>query len=126
MGDPKGLDDPATEPPPYEVLCNDTFAVYPDMDASPSKAWMIHHRGEERVRRLFEMGFGKYPAEELYDLRADPHYMNNVAADPAYAQTRQHLAERLMAVLRQQEDPRVVESDCRFERPPFTDMKPLT
>ena len=69
MGDPRGMDDPTAEPPPYDQLCNDTFVVYPDMDAGPTKAWMIHHRGEEQVRRLFELGFGKFPAEELYDLR---------------------------------------------------------
>lgn len=120
-GDPRGLDDPDKEPPPYEQLCEDTFVVYPDMDAGPAKAWMVHHRGEEAVRRLFELGFGKFPAEELYDLREDPHYMNNVAADPAYEETRKQLAERLYGVLREQGDPRLVEEDCRFERAPFTD-----
>jgi uncharacterized sulfatase len=119
MGDPKGLDDPETEPPSYEDLCNSTFVAYPDMDASPTKAWMIHHRGEEQVAKLFEMGFGKFPAEELYDLRVDPHYMNNVVEDSAYADTRQELSDRLMNVLREQRDPRVVEGDCRFEKPPF-------
>ena len=37
------------------------------------------------------------PVEELYDLRQDPHEINNLAADPAY---RQHL-ERLRRVHRQ-------------------------
>jgi len=121
MGDPEGLDDPTTEPPSFDDLCNDTFVAYRDMDASPTKAWMIHHRAEERVRRLFEMGFGKFPAEELYDLRQDPHHLNNVAEDPAYEEARRQLADQLMEVLREQDDPRVVEPDCRFERPPFTD-----
>ena len=121
MGDPRGLDDPQAEPPDFDALCSDTFVAYPDMDAGPTKAWMIHHRGEEQVRRLFEIGFGKFPAEELYDLREDPHYMNNVVAEPAYEETRRQLAERLMAVLKEQNDPRVAEEDCRFERSPFTD-----
>jgi len=119
MGDPKGLDDPNTEPPSYDVLCNDTFIAYADMDASPSKAWMVHHRGEERVRRLFAMGFGKFPAEELYDLRIDPDYMHNVVQDPAYADVRQRLSDQLVDLLREQQDPRVVEEDCRYERPPY-------
>ena len=122
MGDPRGLDDPTTQPPPYDELCDDTRLVYPDMDASPTKAWMIHHRGEERVRKLFEIGFGKFPAEELYDLRVDPHYLNNVAEDAQYKEVRQQLSNQLMNVLTEQEDPRVVESDCRFERSPFTDI----
>ncbi|MBT5531461.1 sulfatase-like hydrolase/transferase, partial [Candidatus Poribacteria bacterium] len=122
MGDPKGLDDPATEPPSYDELANDTMIAYADLDAGPSKAWMVHHRGEASVRDLFAMGFGKFPAEELYDLAADPHYMTNVAGDPAHARTRQELSDRLMAVLRDQDDPRVVEDPCRYEQPPYTDV----
>jgi uncharacterized sulfatase len=121
MGDPMGLDDPDKEPPSYDELCNNTRIAYPDMDASPTKAWMIHHRAEEQVRNLFQIGFGKFPAEELYDLRVDPYYMNNVVDDPSYKGARQQLADQLMSVLREQEDPRVVEPDCRFERSPFTD-----
>ena len=121
MGDPKGLDDPATTPPSFDDLCNDTRVAYADMDASPTKAWMIHHRAEAQVRQLFEMGFGKFPAEELYDLRVDPHYLNNVIGDATYETVRQQLSDQLMTVLREQHDPRVVEPDCRFEQPPFTD-----
>lgn len=124
MGDPKGLDDPAAPPPPYDILCHNTFAAYADMDASPSKAWMIHHRGEERVKALYGMGFGKYPAEELYDLRHDPDHLRNLVTDPACAEIRRDLAARLYAVLREQGDPRVVEQPCRFERPPFTNPVP--
>jgi uncharacterized sulfatase len=122
MGDPKGLDDPTAAPPPYDELCDDTRLVYPDMDASPTKAWMIHHRAETQVQRLFEMGFGKFPAEELYDLRVDPHYLNNVAEDAQYREVRQQLSDQLTSVLTEQQDPRVVEPDCRFERSPFTDI----
>ena len=121
MGDPRGLDDPTAVPPPYEELCEDTWVAYADMDGSPSKAWMVHHRAEPEVQALFEMGFGKFPAEELYDLERDPHYLDNVAADPAYAAAREQLSSRLMAVLREQRDPRVTEPDCRFERSPYTD-----
>ena len=121
MGDPRGLDDPATVPPSYEELCENTQVAYADMDGSPSKAWMVHHRGEPEVRALFEMGFGKFPAEELYDLDRDPHYLDNVAGDAAYADAREHLSARLLAALREQRDPRVTEPDCRFERSPYTD-----
>ena len=121
MGDPVGLDDPTTKPPSFDDLCNNTMIAYPDMDASPTKAWMIHHRAEEQVCKLFQMGFGKFPAEELYDLRKDPYYLNNVVENPSYKEVRRQLADQLMVVLKEQEDPRVVESDCRFERSPFTD-----
>ncbi|NCO41303.1 MAG: hypothetical protein GW911_29600 [Armatimonadetes bacterium] len=109
MGDPKGLDDPNSSPPSYEELCEDTMVAYPDMDASPTKAWMIYHRGETDVAELFEKGFGRFPAEELYDLRVDPHHLRNAAADPAYACTLKELSAQLRNLLHLQRDPRVLE-----------------
>ena len=119
MGDPCGLDDPYAEAPDFDTLNNDTFAAYPDMDSSPTKAWMIHHRVKPEVRWLFELGFGKRPREELFDLRVDPDYLHNVAENPDYAGIRTALLEQLMQVLQEQDDPRVTETACRFEHPPY-------
>ena len=124
IGDPCGLDDPSTEAPSFEKLCNDTFAAYSDMDASPTKAWMILHRTEENVQELFRLGFGKRPKEELYDLRVDPHHMNNVAGDAAYSDIQEKLAAKLIQILRENNDPRVVEAQCRFEHEPFAGPLP--
>jgi arylsulfatase A-like enzyme len=123
-GDPHGLDDPNATPPPFEVLEHDVYFAYPDIDASPTKAWMIYHRAEAEVQNAFDLGFGKRPQEELYDLRADPHYMNNLAGDVAYTAPKQELHERLMALLREQKDPRVVEEPCRFEQDPYRGRDP--
>jgi arylsulfatase A-like enzyme len=124
MGDPQGLDDLQAAPPPYKDLAWQTRTAYPDLDASPTKAWMIYHRAEEAVRPLFDLGFGKRPAEELYDLRQDPYYMTNVAEDPAYAGAKEELSATLLKVLRDEQDPRVVEDPCRFEESPYAG--PLT
>ena len=119
MGDPKGLDDPATVPPSFEVLETNTIAAYADLDASPTKAWMIHHREDLDVEPLYDLAFGKRPREELYDLREDPDYMRNVAKDPAYANVRGDMEARLLAILAEQRDPRLMEQPCRFELEPF-------
>ncbi|MYA22074.1 MAG: sulfatase-like hydrolase/transferase, partial [Gemmatimonadetes bacterium] len=119
MGDPQGLDDLHAEAPSAEDLTGKTFIAYPDMDASPTKSYMILHRAEQDVQELFEIGFGKRPQEELYDLRVDPHYMNNIAADPEYDPIRKELSTTLMQILREQSDPRLVESPCRFEHAPY-------
>jgi N-sulfoglucosamine sulfohydrolase len=124
IGDPCGLDDPHAAAPSFEELSSNTFAAYADMDASPTKAWMIHHRAEEDVQVLFQLGFGKRPKEELYDLRIDPHHMNNVADDPAYSDDQKTLAAKLMHILRENNDPRLVESPCRFEHEPFAGPLP--
>jgi N-sulfoglucosamine sulfohydrolase len=125
MGDPKGLDDPHAETPSFEELSSHTYTAFADMDASPTKAWMIHHRMEEEVRAPFQLGFGKRPKEELYDLRVDRHYMNNVANDLAYRDIQEELAATLMQVLRENNDPRVVEAPCRFEHKPFAGPFPV-
>ncbi len=110
---------PSTEAPDWDSLQEETYVAYPDMDASPTKAWMIHNRAKKEVQQSFDLGFGKRPQEELYDLGKDPHYMNNVADDPSYQGTKKELFDQLMAVLKEQDDPRVVETPCRFEQAPY-------
>lgn len=119
MGDPKGLDDLSAPAPDYETLASDTMVAYRDLDASPTKAWMIHHREEHDVEPLYQLAFGKRPREELYDLGKDPDYMHNVAADPLYASVRARMAKRLLAILAEQNDPRLTEQPCRYEYEPY-------
>ncbi|CAG7621260.1 Ulvan-active sulfatase [Paenibacillus solanacearum] len=119
MGDPKGLDQPHAAAPTYEELRWNTRIAYADMDASPTKAWMIHHRSESEVQLLFDLAFDKRPREELYDLRNDPYYMHNLADEPQYTDVKRELNAALMAELRRQQDPRVTETPCRFEQEPY-------
>jgi len=118
-GDPRGLEDYTAEPPSMEELRTVTLSAYGDIDQGPTKVWMIYNRAEEDVKPLFELGFGKRPQEELYDLRNDPDYMQNVAYDSEYEQIRAKLNSHLMSVLQEQDDPRITESPPRFEQPPF-------
>lgn len=83
-----------------------TPPAYRDVDRSPTRRYMLHHRDEPGVRELFELAFAKRPAEELYDLRSDPGQLVNVADVPRYADTRNRLATRLMNRLKRTGDPR--------------------
>jgi len=118
MGTPTGMGDPAQEPS-FEKLEQNTFAAFGDLDASPTKAWMVKHRRDPQWRKHWQLGFEKRPAEELYDLRRDTDYLHNVADDPAYAETRKKLSQRLMDTLKATGDPRVQGDGKTFERPPF-------
>jgi arylsulfatase A-like enzyme len=122
MGDPKDV--AADTVPPGREFETNTRVAFADMDASPTKAWLILNRREPKWKWHYEYAFGKRPAEELYDLRRDPDQVKNVAADPAYAKAKKELADRLLATLKETGDPRVVEESCRFERSPFTDPEP--
>lgn len=120
MGDPKAVT--ADTAPTAKELENTTFVAFADMDASPTKAWLVAHRNDPQWKWHYDYAFAKRPAEELYDLRNDPDQVKNVAGDKNYETTRKAMAERLMNILTAAGDPRVVEKDCRFEKPPFTDF----
>ncbi|MFC1635057.1 sulfatase [Planctomycetota bacterium] len=103
-----------------------TFFGYADVDAAPTKSYMLEHRDDPKVKRLFELGFGKRPAEELYDLAKDPDQLHNVAGEPGYAKVKKRLAEALMAELKATEDPRVLGKGDAFDNYPYYGNLPKT
>ncbi|MCG6156036.1 sulfatase family protein [Rubinisphaera margarita] len=118
MGDPREVGPNKT--PSTDALTNNTFIAFPDMDASPTKAWLVNNRNKEGVKLLYDFAFAKRPREELYVLADDPHQIRNVADQPQYEDVRKQLHDRLMKELRRTSDPRVVDSGETFENPPFT------
>ena len=122
LGDPKGITD--TTAPPAAALESNTFVTFADMDASPTRAWLVQHRNDPQWKWHYNFAFGKRPAEELYDVRKDPDQITNLAADPAFAVAKKDLAERLMKILTEAGDPRVIGDGQTFERSPFVDDVP--
>lgn len=122
LGSPKAVTE--SETPTTEALSNNTFVAFADMDASPTKAWLVAHRNDSQWKWHYNYAFGKRPGEELYDLRKDPEQTVNVANDSVYADTRRQLSDQLMRILTESGDPRVVGDGLTFERPPFTDPEP--
>ena len=113
---------PARYAEPTEIVVSKPKATnygYSDTDASPTKAYMIKHRDDPKVHRLFELAFGKRPAEELYDLQKDPGQLNNVAGQSQYAKYKKELADALMAELKATKDPRVSGKGDLFDQYPY-------
>jgi N-sulfoglucosamine sulfohydrolase len=98
--------------------------TYGDIDDSPTKTYLLEHRDDPNVKRLFDLAVAKRPAEELYDLRKDPDQLTNVAADPSYAKAKEELAARLTAELQATNDPRVVGSGDKFDTYPYYGGQP--
>jgi N-sulfoglucosamine sulfohydrolase len=92
---------------------------YSDTDASPTKAYMIKHRDDPKVHSLFELAFGKRPAEELYDLKKDPAQLDNVAGKLEYVKIQKKLAAELIAELKATKDPRVLGKGDMFDQYPY-------
>jgi len=79
----------------------------------------LKYRDDPKVARLFELAFGKRPAEELYDLRRDPDQLNNIADRAEYAKIKSKLAAVLVAELKATNDPRVLGKADAFDRYPY-------
>lgn len=121
MGDPLSVTN--SEAPSAAALEDNTRVAFADMDASPTKAWLIAHRNDPQWKWHYDYAFGKRPAEQLFDLRNDPDQVTNVAQDPAYAEAKRELSQRLLKILQEAQDPRVTGDGETFERPPFTDAE---
>lgn len=117
-GEPRGITEESVAFD-YDTLCNDSFVTLADMDSSPTKAWMIFNRNTKKGEASYHLAFDKRPLEELYDLRKDPHYMNNIANQEEYAKDKEVLKKKLYQVLIEQNDPRMVDDVCRFDYAPY-------
>ncbi|NQT89591.1 sulfatase [bacterium] len=93
--------------------------VFRDCDGAPTKSYMLQHKDEPKVKPLFDLAFGKRPAEELFDLKADPDQLRNVADDPKFADTKKKLADTLMAELKATADPRALGTGDAFDKYPY-------
>ena len=76
---------------------------YRNVDDSPTKTFVISTFDE-----YYRLSFGFRAGEELYDMKADPACMKNLAKEPAHAQTKRQLRERMEEMLRAEGDPRML------------------
>ncbi len=110
------------EMPAWTPLQENTFAAFGDLDASPTKAWMLTNTDQPSVLAQVELTLGLRPEEELFHVTDDPDHLNNLAGDPKCAAIKQELSGRLMETLRSTGDPRVTGDGSTYDKPPFTDV----
>ena len=109
----------AGDPPLYGDI--DPYMLnYP----GPAKFYMMAHKEQPAVKPLFELGMGKRPAEELFNIVKDPYELHNLAADPAYKAIKDKLAEQMQAYLVETKDPRAIGGDITLwdKAPYFSDI----
>jgi len=105
---------------------NDSLVwAYQDIDGSPTKTWMIkqhagtltgemasqqhqiNYPGDPKDGSYFQMAFGKFPEEMLYDIQKDPYCLHNLADKPGYQEVKNRLAKVLKDKLKATHDPRL-------------------
>ncbi len=97
------------------------FSVGPfgDIDGGPTKDLLMSRRDDPAIRRFFDLAMGKRPAEELYDLRADPGQVVNVAGQPRFADAQRALRQSLDDWMKRTGDPRATSDDDRWDAYPY-------
>jgi arylsulfatase A-like enzyme len=64
---------------------------------------------------FYELSMGKRPADELFNLRRDPEGVKNLAGNVEYANTVAEMRARMMAMLKEDQDPRVLGNAAIFD-----------
>jgi arylsulfatase A-like enzyme len=80
---------------------------YLNVDASPTKTFILAAHRKDPGDRPWALAFGKRPGEEFYDLGQDPDCVNNLALDPGSARQRELLKREMHAQLKREKDPRM-------------------
>ncbi len=88
-------------------------------DGGPTKAFLMDHRDDPKIRPYYDLAFAKRPAEELFDLAADPDQLKNLAGETSHLKVKYELAAKLMSELKAAADPRVTEEPARFDEYPY-------
>ena len=92
---------------------------YGDIDGGLSKTVMLERRDDPAIAKFFALATARRPAEELYDLRADPAQLVNVAADPTRNAAKARLRRMLDEWMRTTGDPRATTDDDRWDQYPY-------
>lgn len=91
-------------------------AGYLNVDASPTKTFILKQHRKNPADRHWMMCFGKRPGVELYNLRNDPDCVQNLATQDATVKQCATLKDEMYARLKAQGDPRMCGQGDVFDR----------
>jgi N-sulfoglucosamine sulfohydrolase len=94
---------------PVFLSSNRTF--HGDVDACPTKTFMVNPDNQKIFEREYKLSFGKRPGEELYKIDDDPGQVNNLAEKPEYKEIKDNLRKDLEVHLSESGDPRMSGND---------------
>jgi arylsulfatase A-like enzyme len=107
----------------FEPDRSPTGRPYGTCDVTPREdtidQYMVEHQNDPAIRPLFELCFVERPAEELYDMKADPDQLDNLADHRDYQEVKERLRERMMVYLKATDDPRTLGRGEVFDQYPF-------
>ena len=105
---------PAGDPELYHSV-----GPFGDVDASPSKEYVMNKRSQTDIAPFFQMAFAKRPTEELYDLRSDPDQKKNIVGDRKFGHDLRQLRTQLNQWQMATKDPRATNARFNFDNYPY-------
>jgi N-sulfoglucosamine sulfohydrolase len=85
--------------------------AFTDIDAAPTKSFIIENMNDENVRPFFDLAHAKRPEFEFFNVQKDPFCLNNLIGNSAYAEIELELKTALLNELQKSGDPRIVGPD---------------
>ena len=102
IGDPQRINKQTGELMPRHAGC------YRDIDEREPLDWLIKHApSSSKCAAMVELITGRHPAEELFDIQADPDCLHNLATSRTHADVMARLAAQMDAELKRTRDPRL-------------------
>ncbi|UZD22064.1 sulfatase [Algoriphagus halophytocola] len=97
--------------PAGDPSVHQSVGQFGDVDNSITKFLIMNLQGKAEAggTDYFELAFGSRPAEELYDVVADPYQLNNLAEDKSYASVKAEMKEKLQKWMEETHDLRATD-----------------
>lgn len=85
--------------------------AFTDVDAAPSKSFLIEHYKDSTICHYFDLAYSKRPEYELYSMTDDPFCLHNLIGDSRYSSVEKELKVALLQELERSGDPRIIGPD---------------
>lgn len=85
--------------------------AFTDIDAAPTKSFIIENRNDGNIRPFFDWAHAKRPEYEFFNVKEDPFCLNNLAGNPDFSEIEKEMKKALLDELIKSEDPRITGSD---------------
>jgi len=85
--------------------------AFTDIDAAPTKSFIIENRQDENIKPFFDLALAKRSEFEFFDVKNDPYCLNNLVGNSDYSLIEKEMKEALLKELEKSQDPRITGQD---------------
>lgn len=82
--------------------------AFTDVDAAPSKSYLIGNNHNSKVHIYFDMAYAKRAEFELYNVVQDPYCLHNLIGNKKYKNIEIEMKSELLKELKKSSDPRII------------------